>query len=279
GDVAYTLGDERSGSWFSENRGSVGIGGGEPLAVRAERLDKMGSTVHGPKLAVIAATKVGVLADASEVLAALDRITRSSGLVLDDAADLPVAQSLAEEAVVSMKERKLVQVVSDEDMTDVEFRRPPQHTYVVGIGDDISMLWGPSEFDVRHIFVANYLYQLPFLHGHNGFLGKALGDWQISGIVQYQTGTPCNAIQSGQDFAGVGQDANFGCGNNGQFWAMNGTPHLVKTFGPNGQWLSTTNPDGSPIFTKPAAGTFVTQRVRDVLYQPGLENWNMGLFK
>src|SRR5437667_9199127 len=125
----------------------------------------------------------------------------------------------------------------------------------------------------------SYLYQLPFLHGHNGFLGKALGDWQISGIVQYQTGTPCNAIQSGQDFAGVGQDANFGCGNNGQFWAMNGTPHLVKTFGPNGQWLSTTNPDGSPIFTKPAAGTFVTQRVRDVLYQPGLENWNMGLFK
>src|SRR2546429_8723651 len=37
-----------------------------------------------------------------------------------------------------MKERKLVQVVSDEDMTDVEFRRPPQHTYVVGIGDDVA---------------------------------------------------------------------------------------------------------------------------------------------
>jgi Carboxypeptidase regulatory-like domain/TonB-dependent Receptor Plug Domain len=144
---------------------------------------------------------------------------------------------------------------------------------------DVSMLWGPSEFDVRHIFVANYLYQLPFLHGRHNLVGKVLGDWQISGIVQYQTGTPCNAIQSGQDFAGVGQDANFGCGNNGQFWAMNGRPHLVKTFGPNGQWFSTTNPDGSLIFTKPVPGTFVTQRVRDVLYQPGLENWNMGLFK
>jgi len=144
---------------------------------------------------------------------------------------------------------------------------------------DISMLWGPSEFDVRHIFVANYLYQLPFLRGRQNVLGKLLGDWQISGIVQYQTGTPCNAIQSGQDFAGVGQDANFGCGNNGQFWAMNGTPNLIKTFGPNGQWFSTTNSDGSAIFTKPAPGTFVTQRVRDVIYQPGLENWNMGLFK
>src|SRR2546429_331539 len=39
-----------------------------------------------------------------------------------------------------MKERKLVQVVSDEDMTDVEFRRPPQHTYVVGIGDDVALV-------------------------------------------------------------------------------------------------------------------------------------------
>lgn len=33
-DVAYTLRDERSGSWFSENQGPVGIGSGEPLAVR-----------------------------------------------------------------------------------------------------------------------------------------------------------------------------------------------------------------------------------------------------
>jgi len=160
---------------------------------------------------------------------------------------------------------------------------------------DISMLWGPSEFDVRHIFVANYLYQLPFLHNRNDFLGKALGDWQISGIVQYQTGTPCNAIQGGQDYAGIGQDANFGCGNNGQFWTLNGNPSLVKAFGPNGQWFQTclvavsagqTCPDGTTpgttderIFRPPVKGTFVTQRVRDILYQPGLENWNMGLFK
>jgi hypothetical protein len=33
------------------------------------------------------------------------------------------------------------------------------------------------------------------------------------------------------------------------------------------------------IFRPPANGTFVTQRIRDILYQPGLENWNMGLFK
>jgi hypothetical protein len=144
---------------------------------------------------------------------------------------------------------------------------------------DISMLWGPSEFDVRHILIANYLYQLPFFRGKTGFVGKTLGGWQISGITQYQTGLPCNVLQPTQDFAGVGQDANWGCGGNGQFWVKNGNPSLIKTFGPTGLWFSTTNPDGSPIFTAPPSGTFNTQRVRNIIYRPGLENWNMGLFK
>ena len=144
---------------------------------------------------------------------------------------------------------------------------------------DISMLWGPSEFDARHIFVANYLYQLPFLRGRSGFIGKALGGWQISGITQFQTGLPCSVIVPGGDYAGVGQDANWGCGGNGQFWVKNGDPKIIGTFGPSGQWFATTNPDGSPIFTQPAAGTFNTQRVRNTIYQPGFQNWNMGLFK
>ena len=51
-----------------------------------------------------------------------------------------------------------------------------------------AMLWGPSEFDARHIVVINYLYQLPFLRHQSGLAGKALGGWQISGITQFQTG-------------------------------------------------------------------------------------------
>jgi predicted heme/steroid binding protein len=143
---------------------------------------------------------------------------------------------------------------------------------------DVSMLWGPSEFDARHIFVANYLYQLPFFHGRSGFIGKALGGWQISGITQFQTGLPCS-VAGNSDYAGVGLDSNFGCGVSGQYWVKNGNPSYVKTFGPSGQWFATTNPDGSPIFTAPPAGTFNTQRVRNIIYQPGFSNWNMGLFK
>jgi predicted heme/steroid binding protein len=144
---------------------------------------------------------------------------------------------------------------------------------------DTSMLWGPSEFDARHIAIINYLYQLPFFREQKGFAGKALGGWQISGITQFQTGLPCSVIAPNVDYAGVGQDANWGCGGNGQFWVVNGDPKIIGTFGPKGQWFATTNPDGTPIFTAPTPGTFNTQRVRNLIYQPGYQNWNMGLFK
>jgi predicted heme/steroid binding protein len=143
---------------------------------------------------------------------------------------------------------------------------------------DPGMLWGPSEFDVRHILAVNYLYQLPFLRQQTGFVGKALGGWQIAGISQFQTGLPCS-VAGPNDYAGVGLDSNFGCGVNGQYWVVNGKPRITGTFGPNGQWFSTTNPDGSPIFTQPAAGTFNTQLVRDLIHQPGFQNWNLDLFK
>jgi hypothetical protein len=143
---------------------------------------------------------------------------------------------------------------------------------------DTSMLWGPSEFDARHIVAINYLYQFPIFRKQSGFAGKALGGWQISGITQFQTGLPCS-VAAANDYAGVGLDSNFGCGVNGQYWVVHGDPKIIGTFGPTGQWFATTNPDGSPIFTAPTPGTFNTQRVRNLIYQPGFQNWNMGLFK
>ena len=143
---------------------------------------------------------------------------------------------------------------------------------------DVSMLWGPSEFDARHVLVLNYLYDLPFFKDQTAISGKLLGGWQISGVTQFQTGTPCGVAQS-KDLAGVGLDSNFGCGVNGQYWAVNGTPRIIGTFGSGGQWFATKDSNGNPIFTAPAAGTFTTQRVRDLVYQPGFQNWNLGLFK
>ena len=143
---------------------------------------------------------------------------------------------------------------------------------------DPDMMWGPSEFDAHHVLTINYLYQFPFFRNRSGFAGKTLGGWQISGISQFQTGLPCS-VAGPNDYAGVGLDSNFGCGVNGQYWIVNGIPKIVGTFGPTGQWFATTNPDGSPIFIKPTSGTFNDARVRNIIYQPGFQNWNLGLFK
>ena len=76
-------------------------------------------------------------------------------------------------------------------------------------------LWGPSEFDTRHIFIANFLYELPFFEHSNHLTGKLLGGWQISGIFQAQTGQPCSVGKS-NDYAGVGLDGSM-CGI-GNYW-------------------------------------------------------------
>jgi hypothetical protein len=143
-------------------------------------------------------------------------------------------------------------------------------------------LWGPSEFDVRHILIVNFLYELPFLKGQNNLMGKLAGGWQVSGLAQFQTGTPCSVGVS-NDYAGVGQDGSM-CGV-GQYWVMNGDPKIVGQMAHNGAseasyWFQTTNPDGTPIFTAPTKGTFNTQNgVRDPIHNPGFNNWNLGLFK
>ncbi|MGH9402471.1 MAG: carboxypeptidase regulatory-like domain-containing protein [Terriglobia bacterium] len=140
-----------------------------------------------------------------------------------------------------------------------------------------SFMWGPSEFDARHNLVANFMYALPFFGHQRGFAGEVLGGWEVSSLLQFQTGNPCS-VSATNDYAGVGLDSNFGCGKNGQYWVENGNPKILGNFG-SGGWFSTTNSGGSPIFTAPPAGTFNTQNVRDTIYMPGFYNWNFGVFK
>jgi hypothetical protein len=143
-------------------------------------------------------------------------------------------------------------------------------------------LWGQSDFDVRHIFIMNYSWELPFFRNQSTVSGKILGGWQISGITQFQTGTP-SSVAVGTDYVGVGQDGSMS--NGGQFWAMNGNPEVLKGFAANGNndpnfWFQTKNADGSAIFTQPAKGTFVSQTgIRNPIHNPGFENFNVGLYK
>jgi len=56
--------------------------------------------------------------------------------------------------------------------------------------------YGNCSFDLRHNFVGNVIYQLPF-HGN-----RLVEGWQVSGIFTWQTGTPFS-ISDGFDQAGL----------------------------------------------------------------------------
>ncbi len=68
---------------------------------------------------------------------------------------------------------------------------------------------GSSGFDVRHRFVMNFLYEVP-LKFENNLANGIFGDWALTGIWQWQSGSPWTAF-GGTDSAGtaLGQRADF----------------------------------------------------------------------
>jgi hypothetical protein len=142
-----------------------------------------------------------------------------------------------------------------------------------------SNLWGPSEYDARHMVIINYIYDLPFFKTNKQMTGKLLGGWQIAGTAQFQTGAPCG-LGTNTDFAGVGEFGSFGCGSQGQFWVLNG-PVQIST----GSFAGPVTTSSSPKYftanvSQPPAGTFNLQSgVRDSVYQPGFQDWNLALLK
>src|SRR5207245_10631785 len=60
-------------------------------------------------------------------------------------------------------------------------------------------------FDRRHIFNANYFYQLPFFtRSSNAFKRTVLGGWEVSGVTVAQTGSPQSITYNGPDTLRLG---------------------------------------------------------------------------
>ena len=51
-----------------------------------------------------------------------------------------------------------------------------------------AQMHGPADFDRTQRVVLNYSYQLPAFHQNQGFAGRALSDWGISGVTVIQAG-------------------------------------------------------------------------------------------
>lgn len=144
-----------------------------------------------------------------------------------------------------------------------------------------SLNWGKSANDVRHIAVLNWVWEMPFFNSSNAFLKTALGGWQISGVNQWQTGTPFT-VGNGDDYLGIGS-------TNTKPWNLNGEPNQPHQFasvnaagnftGITQQWVERTV-GGSAWATKPADGTLPNQNRNSISFNNlGFQNWNLALFK
>jgi hypothetical protein len=120
-------------------------------------------------------------------------------------------------------------------------------------------------FDVRHVFNANFIYDLPFGLGRHSLNGdsvarKVLGSWSVSSIVVARSGFPINVVNGN----GIGPDGN----------TNNQRPNLVPGVSP---YLSggALNP---AAFVAEPAGTF-GDVPRDFLRANGTWQVDMGLIK
>ena len=77
-------------------------------------------------------------------------------------------------------------------------------------GNNLKADRGLSEFDIKHRFVASYIWELPFGHGRrfgsgwNGVTDMVLGGWQVTGIHVLQSGLGLTANVSGSTVVNLG---------------------------------------------------------------------------
>jgi hypothetical protein len=148
-------------------------------------------------------------------------------------------------------------------------------TIVVQDSNDIAGSVGPSDFDVRHRFVINAIYELPFKGN------RVVEGWQIAIITQAQTGSPLNIVTNNPTFTGV---------NNTLRPDLVGNPSII---GSPTQWFNNTVCDpriatgaaactSSSVFALPvsASGVFHFGNLgRNAVYGPGFSNTDFSIIK
>jgi outer membrane receptor protein involved in Fe transport len=63
--------------------------------------------------------------------------------------------------------------------------------------------YGFSDFDVRHRFTGTFVWDLPRVDSAKGFLNQLVNGWELTGIVNFRTGTPFSVYDSFNAFNAV----------------------------------------------------------------------------
>jgi hypothetical protein len=131
--------------------------------------------------------------------------------------------------------------------------------------------YGPSQLDRRHVFTANYVYDLPFFRERHDVLGYTLGGWELSGLVTGNSGLPLTAFTTGSSADPAGQGTRLSTssasGRPDQIANPNaGAPHTLT------QWFNT-----AAFVT--VTGARPGNEGRGAIIGPGFSRWDVALMK
>ncbi len=131
---------------------------------------------------------------------------------------------------------------------------------------------GKATLDRRHVFTANYIYELPFFSKRHGLAGNALGGWEISGLVTLQSGL-WYTVTTNFDAAGLGNIPAIVAGNRANVLC---DPNVggAHTFE---QWFNSTCFEKTPA--APPVANVVGNGGRGVILGPPTKRVDFSLFK
>ena len=124
--------------------------------------------------------------------------------------------------------------------------------------------YGNSNWDIRHRFLASFVYEIPFFATTNPVLKGVFAKWQANGVITLQTGTPFNITSNGIDTANTAANGTYRPSVLGTATANCGRGHLVGCI------------DSTPYFLPTLA---YGNLGRNILHGPGAEAVDFSVMK
>ncbi len=144
---------------------------------------------------------------------------------------------------------------------------------------DDSQFWGLASFHRKHMFISNYVWEIPFLKGDSSWIGKAFGGWQVAGIFEISSGS---VVNTGDQIFGAGwrawDNAGVGVGSGGQAYNLVGDWKVDNPQFSLGTAYDKNYFFNPAAFAAPPAGTFGNMG-RNVITGPNAWNTDLALSK
>jgi hypothetical protein len=134
---------------------------------------------------------------------------------------------------------------------------------------------GRATLDRRHVFTANYIYDLPWFSKRHDLVGNVLGGWELSGIATFQSGLPFSGLGANFDPAGLGNTPALVAGNRPET-LCDPNSGGAQTFL---QWFNTACFQLNPTNGVAPFGNIVSNTGRGTVNGPPTQRFDFSLFK